>query len=687
MDLLRLEQQRQTLEDNLQKLRQSLKHWQIWEAEYEGLKEEIQTAGAEPSVSQLEELAKSYNGELVTEKEIREIVRLETGSDPRSAQQIIGLIERRQEYVQKNIDTVQRQFFDAEAKAEELAFAAANSTASEGTGLPLTEIHEELDEDGNVISSHLSQPEQTTADLVASLRKAGLKDGDFEGIASAAQPKTEDLKPAITNLSPLITSHPIHVEKRTNSDTPMSRTSSSGAEDLERPSSRKKSVSFTADTKPPEERPRTLSQEGRKSVSFAEKVAVMPAAPPPDSRSVSFSPNVEEIPPQPLGPPSPDVRPGNTQDASQTSGVASKAVVDVPNQNGTDEVAVDDAPVIPTTDSPEDARLRREMLEYHLNEVGNVVAQIDLDEGDMDMEDDEDDGSSFFTSSEYRDDDNDNNDEDTPYTTGHSESEESEDEFGRLKGGVITPEYREQMEALQRRLIGNLGPEPKDEEMASAASSAPDPKDVRRLVIRDKRHSTSSASSDNSEKKGAGKKRVSFADALDVAEAPGSPPLKAQKVLEGENVAPVASSVLERTTATSHSLPPNAMPASSIPKSARAAPIIDDSPTQAGSSALDDDDDDRPSGPPGKTIADTLTERTPSSRTAVAPGADEGDPILERRELATEYYRRRNDFIRQQGGFKATSDESEGLGELMEERPDGQVKKVSRFKAARIQPL
>lgn len=41
MDLLSLEQQRQALELNLEKLRQSLKHWQTWEAEYEGLKEEI----------------------------------------------------------------------------------------------------------------------------------------------------------------------------------------------------------------------------------------------------------------------------------------------------------------------------------------------------------------------------------------------------------------------------------------------------------------------------------------------------------------------------------------------------------------------------------------------------------------------------------------------------------------------
>ena len=59
--------------------------------------------------------------------------------------QIVGLIQRRQEYVQKNIETVQRQFFDAEAKSEELAFAAANQSSKSQGGLPLTEIQEELD--------------------------------------------------------------------------------------------------------------------------------------------------------------------------------------------------------------------------------------------------------------------------------------------------------------------------------------------------------------------------------------------------------------------------------------------------------------------------------------------------------------------------------------------------------------
>ena len=45
-----LEHRRKQLEDALAHLRKSLQHWQTWEAEYEGLKEEILGLGNDPSV-------------------------------------------------------------------------------------------------------------------------------------------------------------------------------------------------------------------------------------------------------------------------------------------------------------------------------------------------------------------------------------------------------------------------------------------------------------------------------------------------------------------------------------------------------------------------------------------------------------------------------------------------------------
>lgn len=677
MDLLNLEQQRLALEENLQKLRQSLKHWQTWEAEYEGLKEEILNAstGTITTPSQLENIAKTYDGDLVNEKEIRELSGLDKNS-PRDAKQIIGLIERRQEYVQKNIETAQRQFFEAEAKSEELAFAAAREERVDSDGgLPLTEIHEELDEEGNVISSHLSQPEESTSKVVESLRKAGLSEAD---VKRASEPKlrAEDLKPAITNASPPLSTTSSTQDKRVKTEPAVSSpVSDVSLEDLERPSSRKKSVSFSADTKAASERPRPESEDGKKSVSFNDKIAVMPAAPPPDTRSVSFSPKVEEIPPL-----------GTSPELTATTGVGTTGVRDATNQNvdsiqtGVTSNAVDDV-IIPDDESPEDARLRREMLEYHLNEVGNVVAQIDLDDATMYIDgddDDEDDNSSYHTTSEYLD------DEDTPYTTGLSEDDDSEDEYGRSKRSQITPEYRKQMEELHKKLIGNLGPAPKDEEIADADPEI-NTNDVRKLVIRDKRNSTSSASSESSERRPGSKKRVSFAESLDVAD-PGSPPFKAQKLSEAENTAPVADTISERSTATSHSLP-RRMSNDGVSqfKKLRAAPITGtDSPARGGSD-LDMEDapiSGEPTPPTDAIMSTTLKERTPARPTTSAPSLDDPGAVAQRRELAAEYYRRRNDMVKQQGGFKST-DEDEELGELMEEK-DGKLKKVSRFKAARL---
>ena len=52
-NLVDLETHRRRLEDNVEKLRKSLQHWQTWEAEYEGLKEEILGLGSEVGKQQL----------------------------------------------------------------------------------------------------------------------------------------------------------------------------------------------------------------------------------------------------------------------------------------------------------------------------------------------------------------------------------------------------------------------------------------------------------------------------------------------------------------------------------------------------------------------------------------------------------------------------------------------------------
>jgi len=680
MELTEIERQRRALEENVQKLRQSLKHWQTWEAEYEGLKEELIATGPEELTAEaVSEICKTYGGALVTEKEILELAgqqAADSSSPPRRRGQILGQISRRQEYVQRNIDTISKQFFVAEGKLEEFAFASVTASGVYGDGigedddeggLPLSEIHEELDDDDNFVRGEVRRPEEATGKVLERLRMAGLSEKDL-GAAGAKTDSVETAAPTSPQRSSAI-KLPLANAASASKDAPAIDSGSP-----ERPAIRKKSVSFSADTKEGEEMSRSNSEERKKSVSFADKVAIARAAPPPDTRSVSFSQDVEEIPAPtaaselPQDPTTQQI-PINTDPDSQSHlrgyFKPGDKVFEVNEETETTQPHI----VMPEGESEEDAAMRREMLNYHLNEVNNVVATMQLDDPDDD-DDEHDDSHSEYTTSEYQD-------EDTPYTSGLSDSDaEDEDEFGRSKRPAVTDAYRDEMEALKACLIGNLGKIAlPDEVEADDADAEIDPADARRLVIREKRSSIISNSSDGEKKpSAAGKKRVSFAEALDVAK-PSSPPHKANKHVEGESVPPIVGGVAERTTAVSHSLPTATSPASfSRFKQARAkaAPADEEEDTQSGV----------PTGPPGIPMADTLLERTPA--TVKAPDADGYDPLLARRELASEYYRRRNDMVREQGGFKIQKDEDDDMGDLMEERDDGQVKKVSRFKAARL---
>lgn len=51
--LVDLERHRLRLEENVAKLRKSLQHWQTWELEYEGLKEEIQRFKGQPTTEDI----------------------------------------------------------------------------------------------------------------------------------------------------------------------------------------------------------------------------------------------------------------------------------------------------------------------------------------------------------------------------------------------------------------------------------------------------------------------------------------------------------------------------------------------------------------------------------------------------------------------------------------------------------
>ena len=154
--LYKLEKRRIELQENVAKLQASLRHWQAWEIEYESMKEEILDLGNEPEPAEIDKTAgnsdvASFGSEkaLLTRKEKLLILRNDKGVT-RKPDQILNIVSRRIDYVQQNIKSVTSLLIAAQ-KELTASEVLRDAKALNEEGLPLTEIHEELDEDGNII--------------------------------------------------------------------------------------------------------------------------------------------------------------------------------------------------------------------------------------------------------------------------------------------------------------------------------------------------------------------------------------------------------------------------------------------------------------------------------------------------------------------------------------------------------
>lgn len=565
---------------------------------------------------------------------MKELVGVDKGVS-RSAQQVAHLIGRRVDYVQENVRTVQKQLDAAEKKLRSVVDVAEPILEDE-QGLPLTEIREELDEEDNVIKSTLSNPGRAGPEIMDALRKAGLKDLDE--------------KPAS--------------EKETlgdESSADKGKQASASTEDVEMIDADAPGSASALPLRPKQEAS-TQQRPGKKSVSFA-----------PDSETSNE--------PAPFPPAARTARNAVSRNSDIARGMF---------YNGDRVIELDEydreigsTPIIPQDESPEDAALRREMLEYSLSEVGAVVAEIDLDEGSYSDED-------------Y--------DDDEEYDYEQDEDEEDEDQFGRSTRREVSDEYRQKMLELEKklnaRMIENLGPRPEGHPLQDYVE------DVRRLVVRNDETSTAAEALPTQEEKATkedkpAKRGVRFAESLDVSPAPQPPKAAAQPVERKAPAKPaVSKEIVERSSAPATAREPASKPAKiSRFKSARsaatsgkadnteatpsAAAPMPSKPFQGLAHLAGTESKPRftPEGPEGRILADTVVEHDVAENEVEAPDEDGLDPALLQQELATEYHKMRNKFIMKQGGFMPTPEEAEDP--LMEEI-DGKVKKVSRFKAARL---
>lgn len=663
-----LERHRLRLEEQIAKLRKSLQHWQTWDAEYEGLKEEIQgfkktSNGREPTAQDMVQLGREFGGELVNEKEIMELL----GKDmSRNANQVVDLISRRQDYVQKNVETVQKQVDAAEDKLSKVLIIS-NPSLEDEEGGPLMDIREELDEEGNVISSSISQPGNQAAQIMETLKKAGIDLPDEENKNGEGSSKIAEISDDTKTTSAKAGSEAKDQEapgpsKASGKAPVQAESSSSTLED--RVPRRKKSVSFTPDTKAPA----ASSGVGETNDSVSAHMNFKPG-----SRVVELNDKDEIVRTEIAGPQNPGI------------------------QN----------PVIPKNESEEDAKLRREMLEYSLNEVGHVVAEMNLEDGsDGDYD--------------YEEEDSD------------IEEVEEDDEWGRSRP-VITEEYLQKMRELEKKLdaqmIENLGPAPEDANLNNMLQEA---QGVHKLVVRtdeeippallpqratkpkespkpqngDKIAEPTVAAETTTASSFSSSKGVRFADAVDVAPAP-KPASDALPPISTEP-RPIADAIIERSTVATSSDPSTPPPRkASRFKAARAAhpqtPIATSFPStilgkEKENKPNNDEEEEKadeeilprrtPAGPPNATLASTIVERDHNSANPTVPDPDGLDPATLSQEALTSYHKLRAKMIqRQEGGFVRPSlEEQEATGgePLVEEREDGSVRKVSRFRAARV---
>ncbi len=360
--------------------------------------------------------------------------------------------------------------------------------------------------------------------------------------------------------------------------------------------------------------------------------------------------------------------------------------------------------IVPENESPEDAKLRKEMLQYGLSEVGAVVAELALEESGSetsysDIEFEEEDGEEEYSSS----------------------VEDEEDKFGRSTRREVTDDYRREMRELEMRLnaraMENVGPKmgPSDDGTDDVAQ------DVKQIVV----DIGGTGDQSNAKSDGSVKKAVRFAPELDISPAPerrmedmsqfkdsksALPPLN-EAVIERQNQItkpPSTSSPTQRkvsrfksslskvhTPTEDNQVPATTPPEANKPSINQSLPELipthnKSSPLHPSASAINHHLDSKPDNPmlpnipqthhtPSTPLSAQIIER-PTPMTQTPPTEpDDLDPKLLNQQVATEYHRMRNRFIQREGGFRVREDE-EGIVPLTEEAG----RKISRFKAAKL---
>ncbi|KAK4188518.1 Prefoldin subunit-domain-containing protein [Podospora australis] len=588
----------QLLESKVNQLRSALDHWQKWYIDYSALKEEVEQLPTDPPPTEdLRRIRRDFDGTYLTRKEINEIM---GKNDLRDTEKIISLLSHRIDYVEQNMNTLQKQL-----ESEENRLAAASVIAhpdapnDEESGLPITDIVEELDDDDNVVNYRLQSGGDVSSKLLEAFKKAGIEEAVPEKEASSSTSVKED--------KPTGKPTPTAVARKTAPESALSRVSPKP----------KKVVSFTDDTKSAEL----------------------------ESERAAAAQKLEEI---------------------------------MKTAKDQEKMDLSDA-VYPDNETEEERQLRREMLEYSMSEIGPVVAELQLEEGDFDDEDDWD-----IDEDEMEDEDDD------------------EDDLGRSQHSVLNADYIKRMQELEKKLgVKSAFAVDRPETKQKADQGVGVISVVKEMPVLEKPASSTPAPAPapvpvpvKTTKAPKEKKSVSFAPTLDIAPDTAAPPPPAFKAKtpkvdpvsdivekveavnfddeEEEEVAPKRVSLFKKERSAASRGPKS--PGNGLPPGPNQLPsnLFGSDVTQPA----------EPTPPVDQTVALEVVERaTP----AVVAEPDDMDDNALYEAAAIEYARLRNQMIEKQGGFLETRPKENGEVPLDEEL--GGPKRVSKFKAARLAKL
>ncbi|KFG78432.1 hypothetical protein MANI_012142 [Metarhizium anisopliae] len=207
-----VEKRRLQLEENIGQLKKTLQYWQTWDAEYEALKEEVEAVEEPYTSDDLRHIHDEFDGELLVGREINEVFGIQE-LKPRS--QIINVLQRRIDYVGKNVASLEKQLEAAEDKYAAIAVVNQPDAVDE-TGQSITEIIEELDDEDNVVSYRLNQPGEALPKVKEALEKAGVDNLEEEMPAaetkSIVSSKEKRSSPASLEPKPAASRQPVSSE-------------------------------------------------------------------------------------------------------------------------------------------------------------------------------------------------------------------------------------------------------------------------------------------------------------------------------------------------------------------------------------------------------------------------------------------------------------------------------------------